>query len=379
MKEKHMEHPMKFTPKLPIIVITGGPCGGKSTALAKAHQYLQNRGLYPVVIPEVATELILAGLPLSTESSSGLVVGDFQEQILLATIEHTIRFHEAATKLVNVPRVVLLSDRGCMDSAAYMGKEAFTAMVKKLGYEPSDMSERVYAGVLHLQSVAVDKPEVYTLSNNTARKEGVEEAARLDTLTVSAWTGHPHLRIVDNSTDLDKKIDKMVHEITRILGIPMPLEIEKKFLVGNYDPTKLPEGNVTVEISQTYLEMSPGGDPERVRARTYLGSTTYYHATKKAVSPGVRYESEQIISVEEYVKLLNRADRNRKTIHKNRTCFVYKGRYYEIDVFDRPDKLVLMEVELNDISENVEMPPCVSQVTDVTTDSHYENASLASL
>ncbi len=372
-----MEHPIKFIPKLPIIVITGGPCGGKSTALAKAHQYLQNRGLYPVVIPEVATEIISAGLPLSKNSGAGLAVADFQEQILLATIEHTIRFHEAATKLVNVPRVVLLSDRGCMDGAAYMGKEAFMTMVKKLGYEPSDMSERMYAGVLHLQSVAVDRPEFYTTSNNAARKENVKEAAELDALTIAAWTGHPHLRIIANETNLDEKIEKMVHEITRVLGIPVPLEIEKKFVAESFDPTKLPEGAVTVEISQTYLTPTPSGDLERVRARSYFGSTTYYHATKKAVSPGVRNEEERIISVDEYAKFLDRADRERTTIRKSRTCFAYKGKYYEVDVFDQPKGLVLMEVELNDIKEDVEIPPCISLARDVTFDHEYENATIA--
>ena len=374
-----MEHPIKFTPTLPIIVITGGPCGGKTTALAKAHQYLQNRGLYPVVIPEMATELISSGLSLSMGTGSGLPVADFQEQILKATIEHTVRFHEAANKLVNVPRVVLLSDRGCMDSVAYMGKEAFVNMVKKLGYEPSDMSERMYAGVIHLQSVAVDKPDVYTLANNAARKESVEEAARLDALTIAAWTGHPHLRVIGNATDLEGKIGKMVHEITRILGIPDPLEIEKKFVVGHYDQTKLPEGSVTVDISQTYLQTTPGGDPERVRARTYLGSTTYYHATKRTISPGVRSEIERIISVDEYVRLLGRADTSRRAIRKSRTCFVYNGRYYEVDVFADSKGLILMEVELNDLSEKVEIPPCVSDAREVTADPAYENASLAKL
>ena len=44
------------------VVLTGGPCGGKSSALPCIAQALRDRGVPTVTLPEMATSLVDAGV-----------------------------------------------------------------------------------------------------------------------------------------------------------------------------------------------------------------------------------------------------------------------------------------------------------------------------
>ena len=52
-----------------------------------------------------------------------------------------------------------------------------------------------YDAVFHLVTAAKGAEKFYTLENNKARSERIEEAAIVDDKIISAWTGHPHFRI----------------------------------------------------------------------------------------------------------------------------------------------------------------------------------------
>ena len=62
------------------ICLTGGPCGGKSTALAKIEKELTDMGYKVLIINEVATRIINSGIkPFGDDSISML---DFEEIML---------------------------------------------------------------------------------------------------------------------------------------------------------------------------------------------------------------------------------------------------------------------------------------------------------
>ena len=44
------------------VVLTGGPCGGKTTALPSIAEALRKRGIPTVTVPETATSLVEAGI-----------------------------------------------------------------------------------------------------------------------------------------------------------------------------------------------------------------------------------------------------------------------------------------------------------------------------
>ena len=90
----------------------------------------------------------------------------------------------------------------------------------------------------------------------------------MDDKLIAAWTGHPHLRIIDNSVDFEGKMKHLIAEIASFLGEPEPYEIERKFLI-EYPDIKLLESMPNcrkVEIIQTYLK-SENDEEVRIRQR----------------------------------------------------------------------------------------------------------------
>ena len=83
------------TPQITTIVITGGPCGGKSTALSWIQKEFVKLGYYVIFINESATELINAGINQSSCSS----VLEFQKAILDLQRQKEKIYYQAALKM----------------------------------------------------------------------------------------------------------------------------------------------------------------------------------------------------------------------------------------------------------------------------------------
>lgn len=120
-----------------------------------------------------------------------------------------------------------------------------------------------YDAVLHMASAANGAEEAYTLANNGARIETVEEAREKDAKTLAAWMGHPHLSIVDNSTGFDEKVARALAVTCNLLGIPVSREWERKFLIKISDFAVLEKFHpMKSHIGQTYL---PNAGPTKRR------------------------------------------------------------------------------------------------------------------
>lgn len=159
-----------------------------------------------------------------------------------------------------------------------------------------------------------------------------------------------------------------------------PQEIERKFKVTNFEPRLIPPGAECIAIEQVYL-LSDGAIGRRIRKWTANGATRYFYTEKQSTdTPGVRIEREREIAEHEYAALLLERDPALATIGKDRYRFPYHGKIYELDIFTQgqPSRegIVLLEVELNDIAEEVVIPPGW-QVVEVTMDARFDNYSLA--
>ena len=75
-----------------------------------------------------------------------------------------------------------------------------------------------YDAVFHLATAAKGAEEFYTLDNNAARIETVEEAIEVDNRLLAAWKYHPHLRVIGNDSDFDGKIRQLLEEMGDFLG-----------------------------------------------------------------------------------------------------------------------------------------------------------------
>lgn len=123
LKEQVEHHSIRNTAEHPIykIAITGGPCGGKSTSLARIREDLTQRGFRVFCVPEVPTLIVQAG---------GMILMSrfaIQERIKFQSL--LIRFQMYAedyfTRLAEMSKspAVVLCDRGTVDPAAYVSHE----------------------------------------------------------------------------------------------------------------------------------------------------------------------------------------------------------------------------------------------------------------
>lgn len=358
--------------KITKIVITGGPCAGKTTAFSWIEKAFTRLGYSVIFIPETATELIPAGIsPLTLETNKA-----FQEKLLKLQLAKEKIFEEAAYNLKN-DKVLIVCDRGTMDSKAFINRIEFLQVLKELCTNEVELRDN-YDAIFHLVTAAKGAKEFYTLENNKARSETIDEAIIQDDKLIEAWSGHPRFRIIDNSTNFEFKMKKLIKEITNLLGEPEPLEIERKYLI-EYPDIKWLESNKNckkIDIIQTYLT-SQNNSERRIRQRGINGNYIYYETIKKTINDLKRVELERRLTKEEYLNLLMEIDINKKQIKKTRYCLIYKNKYLEIDIFPFWNDKAILEVELNDENEKVEIPKQLKLIKEVTNDPKYKNYNLA--
>ena len=354
------------------IVLTGGPCAGKTTALTWIHNYFTERGYTVLFVSETATDLITNGVAPWTCGSNY----DYQKaQIKLQKVKEQI-FEDAAKTMKN-DKILIVCDRGVLDNKAYMKEVEFKRILKEFG--TNETKERdSYDAVFHLVTAAKGKEEVYTLANNKARTETAKEARALDDKIIAAWTGHPHLRIIDNSTDFEEKLERLIKEIAFFLGEPEPLEIERKFLIyyPNIKELESMSNCTKVDITQTYLKSEEGVE-RRVRSRGVDGDYLYYLTEKKTITGLKRVETERKLSQDEYLKLLMETDNKLHSIHKTRYCLTENNQYFEIDIYPEWNNQAIMEIELSSEDQEVKIPSFIKTIKEVTDDKTYKNYQMA--
>lgn len=356
------------------IVITGGPCAGKSTAMSWVQNAFTQMGYTVLFIPETATELITGGVAPWTCGSNA----EYQKCQLQLQIDKEKIFEQAA-RTMTTDKVLIVCDRGTLDNKAYMNDVEFAEALRFIGSNEVELRDN-YDAIFHLVTAAKGAEEFYTTANNSARTETVEEAAALDDKLISAWTGHPHLRVIDNTSSFEDKMKKLIAEIASFLGEPEPYEIERKYLI-EYPDIKWLESNPScqrIEIIQTYLN-SAAGDEVRVRQRGVDGNYIYFQTIKRKVSDVKRVEIEKRLSQAEYLRLLMEADTTKRQIRKTRYCLTYENQYFEIDIYPFWDNKAIVEIELSDENTEIVFPKQIKVIKEVTDDDSYKNVSLAKM
>lgn len=195
------------------IVITGGPCAGKSEGFKRIKEEFESLGYTVLFVAETATELINGGVAPTTCVS----VAEYEKIQLILQIEKEKVFLKAAEGMSN-DKILIVCDRGTADIKAYMTEAEFYETIKSIGKTEEELRNE-YDAVFHLVTTAKGALEFYTTENNTARTETPEVAAELDDRLIDVWKDHPFFRIIDNSTDFKTKIDRLIICIKEFLKI----------------------------------------------------------------------------------------------------------------------------------------------------------------
>lgn len=161
------------------IAITGGPNGGKTTALSVLKETF---GARIEIVPEAATMIFSGGFPRQDGSREHVHAA---QRIIFYT---TQQLEDLAEKTSQADLIVC--DRGTVDAAVYWPEgveDFFASMGTTLEAEIAR-----YDAVIHLSPPL--KPEFY--QSTRVRTESLEEASRIDRKILKIWEKHPNRMVL---------------------------------------------------------------------------------------------------------------------------------------------------------------------------------------
>jgi adenylate cyclase len=156
------------------------------------------------------------------------------------------------------------------------------------------------------------------------------------------------------------------------------IEIERKYRLRSLPDARVLAANGAVPrvLEQVYLAGDPPG--RRIRRIEKADGTIEHRLTRKERLRDFAFrEEESVIDQARYEDLLAQADPARRRIRKTRHVVPHGDQVLEIDEFEVPEGLVLVEVELAHDDEPVELPDWLGDWVDVTGDPTFLNANLA--
>lgn len=190
------------------ICLTGGPCGGKSSSLEFIKEKLSEKGYNVIVVPEVATELMSAGI------TPQMGIKPFQR--IIFEMQYFKEF--LARKMAKYTKnSVILYDRGFMDQMPYTTEADFDAACEEKNTDRAEILNG-YDCVIHLITAAIGT-DLYSTQTNQYRRETAQEAVEIDTQSRRAWEGHKNFNVIDNSTDFSGKLERVMSVIYNSMGI----------------------------------------------------------------------------------------------------------------------------------------------------------------
>lgn len=349
-----------------------------------------------ITCPEAFSLLVSNGMPfdyLGAVKGMDIVVQDTVMDMQIGMEDSFERVLRARGK-----PAVLLCDRGLMDGSAYMKEEDWNKLMRKRDVNcVSELREGRYNAVFHLVTAAEGAEEYYTLENNAVRTEPPELAKNLDHMTRNAWVGHPSLKIFDNSTDFETKLQRVVEETARLVGLPTHLpRVTTKFLlkkepdlsafpkevayqIFNVEKVYLYEENENENISQENVLK----EYSFIRKRTSLdksgneSGSVYGWTVVQKTRDGQTIEKKRIITKREYLSLFNNRDKSRYIVRQKRISFLWNLQSFNVHVFKEPsDDICILHAQVQsspDNNDKVDMPSFLD-VDRLITDSMEDEA-----
>lgn len=203
--------------KIKKIVLTGGPCAGKTTALVCINDYFTKLGYKVFSVPEVPTMVTQSGWSYLTKNPAFYYEGEkIILELQLALEDKIQRLAETCTE-----PCLIVCDRGAMDISTYIAPEMWKDLMKSCDVDEQSLMNR-YDGVVHLSSAAAGAEEFYTLETNVNRYEKADEAGlalarSLNTKVLEVWSKHPVMRTIASMDDFDAKMKLVLKAIFEMI------------------------------------------------------------------------------------------------------------------------------------------------------------------
>lgn len=270
------------------IVLTGGPCSGKSTVLELVRKKLEEAGYFVITIPETAEEFIKNKIKSKPDYDFIL---KYQKLILDRQL-----FKEKQTKdyinYLDEKNVIVLYDRGVFDNLAYLNNENdFDNMLSSCGLNQINLLDS-YDLVIDLVSLASLKKELY--KTNEIRSEDDQQAKALDKKTLLAWSNHDNLCVVKPTDVIEEKVDIICNLIVNLVH-----KNQKRVMydIKEYNNSELADYNIknskSLEITDYYISM-----PNYKKIDYKLSKRTYNNNTSLLLSAIINVSDEKKVLIE---------------------------------------------------------------------------------
>jgi CYTH domain-containing protein/predicted ATPase len=188
--------------QMPWIVLTGGPCTGKSTILEELKKEFSDKVIF---LPEMATILITQIGLRPDRCMSNTEFEQFEESVyyMQSSFEASV---SAQASMQTDPKKAMIVDRGTVDNLAYLpgGAKKFESL-----FNTSLIEEyKKYALV-----ICLGMPDENTYNQNfacnPARYESFEQAMEMEEKIITAWDKHPNFKYIPSCEHFSEKVDKV--------------------------------------------------------------------------------------------------------------------------------------------------------------------------
>ncbi|MCF0246724.1 MAG: ATP-binding protein [Ileibacterium sp.] len=307
------------------IVLTGGPCGGKSTGMEWIRKEYEKRGWRVLAVDECATEIIKAGVVPGRSNTNF----DFELPIVQLQKAKEEIFEQAASQLPD-SKILIIYDRGFLDMKTYCTNAEFEEICKAVGMSEDEMKHR-YDGIFHLTTTAKGAEQYYTFANNEARYQSVEEAKKADDDILEVWKGHPHIRVIDNSTSFQSKMERLMREIDVLLNEDFDNAATLSFKVKSTALSHLPKGILTETKRYVLTELLDKQDMHRslMQNKKEDGSADYF-LQYAPVNGQDQEPTQKKISRNEYADLMLESSPKKTPSSGRITSFFWEHQYVEL-------------------------------------------------
>ncbi|MBQ9313995.1 MAG: AAA family ATPase [Clostridia bacterium] len=343
------------------IVLTGGPCAGKTSVVERFMRIAKAIPKLKVILcKEAATILKHSGIDFMTCGGGSV----FQERIIDWQLNAEETAYIAAMKFMENHSdytTIILCDRGIMDGEAYYNTpNDYEKVLNAKGLDKRMMYDR-YDSVVCLRSAAIGAPQFYTTADGTPRDETIEEAAKLDKKCCAAWRDHQQYFEIDNTFEFYPKMDKAIATILKITGLEMPKKICRRYIVEMPDMFDIYGRCSDIEVCKDKTFFIRQDDPNTytsIKIRKVGQNSTYYRTIQrwgmvkrpkdgKEVEQAV-YDSTLEITEKEMVNSLGDVDGMMNALEKMTYSFhLGKFVYCELDVYPNNTKRAYLRTYLD--------------------------------
>jgi predicted ATPase len=207
------------------IVLTGGPCSGKSSFLREAIPLLEDEGFKILVMCEVPVEVYDSGI-----RSDDLDQFDFRLMIMERILKNQENLRKVAKACSDKGQtVVIFYDRGLMDNKGFCAPDIWNKLLTELKISEKSINED-YDAVFNLETVAMVSRELWLKYGGDvpARYQKTSSEAKAREMQIQKdWGGHHNFIVFKNEgTNWRLKFERIFNAVCSVVGLEPEFDID---------------------------------------------------------------------------------------------------------------------------------------------------------